>query len=379
MGLFRTLHAGIAVLLSLGVVALPVRALVSIDAGKNQLFINSTATVTYDSNLFANSAGGGDYVYGLNLGANYTRRAGLIGLDASVGVATSRFGKFHAEDFQNPSFTAAFAKQTGRTTGTLTLSAARQSRADSAANLRNESWFYQAEMNLKYPVIERYSLSANAGYSLRDYADNTTVVDLASYAFGLDLFYVYTTDRDLIAGYHFSEDKTSANSKSFNHSFTAGLAGRLFGQLQGTLRAGYGLRVPHDRTTDASYGSWTANASTAWKFTKRLNVTGQLSKDVSTTSTNTSVDTLSTALDAQYILNARTIFDLGTSWSNSRFLGALGGGRHDVAWSWNLALSRTINSHLKASLSYVSSQNWSTVNFSDFSRRAATMSLSSHF
>lgn len=378
MGFFRTLRAGFAVLLSFGLIALPAHALVSIDAGKNQLFINSTATVGYDSNLFANSAGGGDYVYSLNLGANFTRHAGLIGLDASVGVNASRFGKFHTEDFQNPTFHAEFTKQTGRTTGALVLGAARESRADTAANLRDESWLYDASLNLKYPVIERYSLSANLGYSLRDFTDNTAVVDLTSYTFGLDLFYVYTTDRDLLAGYHFREDETSANTTAYDHSFTVGISGRIIGRLHGSVRAGYELRVPKG-TTDGNYGAWTANGSAVWNFTKRLNVTGELTKDVSTTSTDVSVDTLSAALDAQYALNSKTAFDIGTGWSNSRFLGLIGAARHDVAWNWNLAVNRTINSHLKASLSYVFSQNWSTADFSDFSRRAANLSLISHF
>ncbi|HWA11085.1 MAG TPA: outer membrane beta-barrel protein [Opitutaceae bacterium] len=378
MGISRTLRAGLAVFLSLVLVGLPGRALVSIDAGKNQVFVNTSASVTYDSNLFANSAGGGDVMYSMNVEVDYNRHAGLIGLDASIGVNASRFGKYTQENFQNPTIRMDFTKQTGRTTGDLSLSAARQSRADTAANLRDESWFYEANLSLKYPVIERYSLSASLGYSLRDFADNTTLVDLTSYSAGLDLFYVFTTDRDLLAGYHFREDTTSADTKTIDHSFTLGVTGRLIGRLQGTVRAGYELHVPVGGT-DGISGLWTANGSAVWNFTKKLNVTGQISKDVSTTSTDTSVDSLSTELDAQYALNSKTIFNVGTGWSHSRFLGRLGGGRVDNAWNWNMALNRTINSHLKASLSYVFSQNWSTIDFSDFSRRAATLSLTSHF
>ncbi len=378
MGFSRICRVGIAVLLSLGITALPVSALVSIDAGKNQLFINSSASFGYDSNIFANSAGGGDYIYSLSLGANFLRHAGLIGLDASVSVNSSQFGKNHGEDFQNPTFAAEFTKQTGRTTGSFTLSAARQSRADTAANLRNESWFYEAGLNLKYPVIERYSLSGNVGYTLRDFTDNTSVVDLATYSAGLDLFYVYTTDRDLLAGYHFTESATSASTKNYDHSFTAGVPGRIIGPLQGTLRAGYEVNVPKG-TGDKSYGSWTANASAVWNFTKRFNVTGQLSKSVSTTSTDTSVDALSASLDAQYALNSKTSVNFGTGWSYSRFLGLLGAGRRDTSWNWSATLNRTINNHLKGSLTYVFFRNWSTFSFSDYDHTSVTLSLTSRF
>lgn len=378
MGFSRICRVGIAVLVSLGITTLPVSALVSIDAGKNQLFINSTASFGYDSNIFANAAGGGDYIYSLSLGANFLRHAGLIALDARVSVDSSQFGKNHGEDFQNPTFSAEFTKQTGRTTGALTLSASRESRADTAANLRNESWLYNAALNLKYPVIERYSLSGNVGYSLRDFTDNTSVVDLTTYTAGLDLFYVYTTDRDLLAGYHFTEGTTSAGTKTYDHSFTAGVTGRIIGPLQGTLRAGYEVNVP-EGSSDKSYGSWTANASTVWNFTKRFNVTGQLNKSVSITSTDISVDALSASLDAQYAVNAKTSFNFGTGWSYSRFLGALGAGRHDTSWNWSVALNRTLNNHLKASLSYVFFRNWSTLDFSDYDHSTVNLSLTARF
>ena len=378
MGFSRIGRIGIAVLVSVGVTARPMSALVSIDSGKNQLFINSTASFGYDSNIFANAAGGGDYISSLSLGANFLRHAGLIGLDASVSVNSSQFGKNHGEDFQNPTFTAEFTKQTGRTTGALTLSASRESRADTAANIRNESWFYDAGLNLKYPVIERYSLSGNVGYSLRDFADNTSVVDLETYSAGIDLFYVYTTDRDLLAGYHFTESTTSAGNKNDDHSFTAGVTGRILGPLQGTLRAGYEVNVPKG-TPDKSYGSWTANASAVWNFTKRFNVTGQLSKSVSTTSTNTSVDALSASLDSQYAMNSKTTVGLGTGWSYSRFLGLLGAGRHDTSWNWNASLNRTINNHLKGSLTYAFFRNWSTLDFSDYDHTSVTLSLSARY
>jgi hypothetical protein len=299
-------------------------------------------------------------------------------MDATVAVDASRYGKFTSEDFQNPSLRTEFTKQSGRTTGSLVLSAARSSQADSAANIRDESWTYQADLNLKYPVIERYSISGNVGYMQRNFVGNSSLVNLKSYSAGLDLYYVYTTERDLLAGYHFREDETSADTKTFDHSFTAGLSGRLLWQLHGAVRAGYVVHVS-EGATNGTYGSWTANGNIGWNPTRRTAMTAQLSKDVSITSTDVSVDSTAVAVDGQYSYNSKTALVFGTGWSNSRFLGALGGGRRDQNWNWNVGVNRTLTNYLKATLNYTFAENWSTDSFADFVRRSVTLTLVTRF
>jgi hypothetical protein len=379
MGLSRIFRLVLASLLSWVVLCCPASALVTLDEGRDQLFVNSALTIGYDSNLFGNAASGGDTSYSLSFGADYVRRAGWIGLNASVAVNATTYGKFKGEDFQDPTFSAEFTKQTGRTTGSLTLSAARENRADLAANLRDVSWFYQADLNFKYPVIERYSLAGNLGYSYRYFTDNTFLVNLKSYSAGMDLFYVFTTDRDLLAGYHFREDDTSLDNKSFEHSFTAGMTGKIFSRLNGSVRAGFMYLVPQGPNGGSSYSSWTANGSASWSFTKRLSLTGQVSKDFSTTSTNSEVDSLSAGLRAQYAYSSKTSFATGMSWVDSRYLGLTGGGRHDDSWSWDASFQHTFNDHLSLSLTYMYFQSWSTLAYSDFVRNNVSLSLSSRF
>ena len=379
MGFFRLLRAGFAALLSLILACAPVHALVNIDDGRNQLFVSANLSVGYDSNLFANADGGSDMLYALDLGTQFVRRAGWIGLNANVGVNATRYGKYTGENFQNPHLNAEFTKQTGRTTGSLTLSAARQSRADTAANLRNESWNYTAGLNFKYPVIERYSFSGNLSYSLRDSVDNSFLVDLESYTLGLDLFYVFSTDRDLLAGYRIRRETTSANSEVTDHAFTVGMTGKLVPRLNGSVRLGYGYRVPKGGPEEDTFTSWTSAVSATWNLSKRINVTGQLSKDFSTTSTNISVDTLSTSLEGAYAINSKTMFTAGTGWGHSDFLGSAGDNRADDSWNWSFSLGRTFNDHLKFSLAYAYFRNWSTLAHSDFVRRSVTFSATARY
>src|SRR5207253_2701864 len=133
---------------------------------------------------------------------------------------SGRYGVIRGQDFNNPSLNLELTKQTGRTTGSITLSAARESRADPAINTRNSSWSYEAGMGLRYHISGTYDLSGNFGYSQRKYADETAYASLSSYSAGVDLFHVFTTERDLILGYRYRYSDTTRNTATADHAFT---------------------------------------------------------------------------------------------------------------------------------------------------------------
>lgn len=369
----------LAVLLGLLLlVGSPAHALVSIDDGKNQLFVLGSVSYMWDSNIFASASGGGDSIYTATVGAEFKRRAGLIGVDASLFLDASRFVQNTGENFQNPRFKTEFTKQAGRTTGSLTLGAARESRADTAANLRNESWAYDAGLNFKYPIIERYSISGGFGYALRDFKDNTILVDLSTYSFNADLFYVYNSERDLIAGYRLRFSETSTNSGFYDHAFTVGVSGKILPKLGGTMRIGYQFREPTDSLGESSE-SVTISGSATWNLTKKASSTLALAKDFSTTSTNISVDTSSATMDFQYALNSRLGVAASVGYGINEFLGSAGGGREDQFFTGTVGTSFTINQYLNLSLNYVYFQNWSNFSFSDFIRNSVSLTASSKF
>lgn len=356
----------------------PAHALVSIDDGKNQLFVVGSASYMWDSNIFASAGGGGDSIYTATVGLEFKRRAGLIGVDASLFVDASKFVENTGENFLNPRFKSEFTKQSGRTTGSLTLGAARESRADTAANLRNESWTYDAALNFKYPIIERYSISGGFGYALRDFKDNTFLVDLSTYTFNADLFYVYNSERDLIAGYRLRYSETSTNSGFYDHAFTVGISGKILPKLGGTMRFGYQFRDPTDALGDSSEAI-TMSGSATWNVSKRISNTLTLAKDFSTTSTNISVDTSTATLDFQFALNSRLATQASVGYGINEFLGSAGGGREDQFFTGTLGTSFTLNQHLNLSLTYAYFQNWSNYAFSDFIRNSISFTAASKF
>ncbi|MFM9079873.1 MAG: hypothetical protein ACKOTE_07015, partial [Opitutaceae bacterium] len=81
---------GVGLLLACAAAAPLARALISLDEGRQKIFVNLGASVTEDSNVFMSSDAKRDLVYGTSLSAEYTRRAGWIGVNAAIAVDSSR-------------------------------------------------------------------------------------------------------------------------------------------------------------------------------------------------------------------------------------------------------------------------------------------------
>lgn len=372
---WRWLLAG-ASLLQINTATAP--ALVKFNEGRDQIFVTGTMTIGYDSNIFSNNTNESDVVTSTTLALEYVRRAGMISVNGNVAWNLGSFAENGSEDFSNPSMGLELVKNTGRTTGSFTLGASRQSQADPNIGQRTDSWNYNAGLNWKYPVIERYSLAGSFGYGLLDYIDNTAaLVDLASYTASTDLFYNYTSQRDLFAGYRYRFSESSADTTNTDHAFTVGISGKILSKLNGSLRFGYQIRQ-EDPSGDV-FGGYTATASTTWAINKRLSLTGTLSKDFSTTATDSTTDITRANLDAQYVFNSKWSVYTGIGGGYSEFLNGVDTGREDYYFTWNVGVNYSMNDHFKASLTYSYFQNWSNRSFSSFERNSLSLFLSSRW
>src|SRR6188768_4311728 len=111
MKLSQEIRAGLAVLLAATLACPPAHALVSLNDGRDRIFVTGSFSATHDSNVFANSDNEGDFVYSSTVVAEYTRRAGWIGVNGSVAVSASKFGDHVDQNFSNPSYSLEFTKQ----------------------------------------------------------------------------------------------------------------------------------------------------------------------------------------------------------------------------------------------------------------------------
>lgn len=392
------LKACLALGLAASVACPPVSALVSLNDGRDRIYVTGSVSVSQDSNIFANRDSQGDTVYSSALTADYTRRAGWIGVNGRVAVASSRFASFSSENFSNPSLSLEFNKQGGRTTGNLSLSAARESRADASVNVRSDSWNYGSDLEVKYPINGTNAVAGHFGFARRQYVDTTVFANLDTYSASLDLMRIMTTQRDLVAGYRYRHSQTSFNSTSDDHGFSLGVAGRLIASLKGSLRAGYQTRTSHIGATplvaarSASFHGWTTAVSTTHAFTRKISLSAELAKDFSTSASDASVDALSGSLSLSYAHNSRWSLSGGATFGRSRFLGdagriviavgppvVLGASREDIYLGLNAGLNYSLNEHFSSSFSYAWFRNWSTLSIADFDRGSWTLGATSRW
>lgn len=356
----------------------PARALINLDGSRNQLFVFGSVTFGYDSNIFSDSSGRDDYTVSGAVGAEIKRRAGIIAVNATATLGYSTYGSHPDENSFNPNFQVELNKSTGRTTGAITVSAFRESRSDSAVNLRTNSWNFPVGLSLKYPVNDKYYLTSQTSYLSRRYVDSTVLANYTDYSQGVDVFYVYTSKLDLVGGYRIRVSETSIGNDTVDHWFNVGATGGLFAKLNGSVRLGYQIRDTSGASSD-SYAHFNALAGVTWPVTRKLNLSGRLSRDFSTIATGASVDSTTASLSAGYSATRKIELSTGVAYGQNRFLGTPPPPRRDTFFSWDVGARYKLNEHLQVGATYTYFRNWSTFDFSDFDRQGFSVDVSSRY
>lgn len=375
----RMLQAGLMTAALAGPWLAPVRALVRFNDGKDQVFLVLKGGVISDSNIFASAQGERDIVLFADATAEYERKAGLISVDASLGAEAGFFQEFSEEDYLNPKASLQFTKNGGRTTGSLALSAQRESRADVAVNVRTKSWDYHSTLKVRYPVIEKYSIAGELSYDQRDFLDNPQLIDLDTYTASADVFYAYSSQRDLFAGYRLRVSESAADRRYADHALTTGISGKITPRLNGTFRIGYQVRDESGPRSPENHDGLTTALAATWSIGSRATLTGQLSKDFATTATDVSNDTSAATLDFKFSVTARLNTFAGVGAGRTQFLGQAGARREDTYATANLGATYAFNKKFTGSLAYTYFNNWSTLALADYDRHTLTASLSARY
>jgi hypothetical protein len=375
------LHVGSSRILLIAIVLMVApsgQALLNLDGTRNQLFVFGGVTFAYSSNMFAEPVGRGDYTISAQAGTELKRRAGIIAVNATAKFDYVSYGKYSDENAINPNFALELSKTTGRTTGQFIVNAYRETRSDSAVNLRTSSWNFPLGLSVKYPVNDKLYLTSASGYLHRSYSNNQALVDYTDFSQAFDMYYVYTSKLDLIGGYRFRSATTSVEGRTVDHWFNVGATGGLFSKLSGTVRLGYQFRNV-SASGGENFRHYNAQASLNWPITRKVQLALQANRDFNTIATGHSVDSSSLSLQGNYTYSRKINFNSGVSVGRNEFLGQAQSGREDTFMSWTAGVRYTMNDHLQMGASYSYFRNWSSLSFSDFESHGISVDVSSRY
>lgn len=361
-------------------------ALVSLEDGRDHAFVDATFETGYDSNVFANAQSGGSMTYEGSLGIEFARRAGWIGVNATASLNWARYAEFASQDYVDPKFTAELTKQTGRTTGSLTMSAQREDRTDVTINTRDTSWNYDTGLDIQYPVIERYSITGTLDFDKIDYTDRALFTDQRTYTGNLYLYYILNEQRDLFLDARDRYTDESNETHDLDKALSAGVSGRVYGPFNGSVQIGYQTRKTFGGIDNGdTYQDVTASGTTTWNVNRRITVTGALSRDYSTTALAESIESTRTSLTLQDSFTAKSSGTLTGAIGENRFIGVEGEvgphGEHrvDDFISMTANYFYTVNQHLKLSINYTYYRSFSNVGYAEFSRNQVFFTAESHW
>lgn len=356
----------------------PAGALLNIDGTRNQVFVFGGVSYGYNSNIFAQPDGRGDYTLSARAGVELKRRAGIIAVNLVAKADYVTYGTYTDENSLNPSFSLELNKTTGRTTGTLNVNAYRETRSDAAVNLRTTTWNFPIGLSLRYPVNDHLYITSATGYLKRSYDDNSGLVDYTDYTQAFDAFYVYTSKLDLLGGYRLRHATTSIGGRTTDHWFNLGATGGLLSKLSGTVRAGYQLRNVRGANAE-NFDHFNALASLSWPLTRKFSLGSSVSRDFNTIATGASVDSTSAALRATYTFSRKLEFNADTAGGRNKFLGRNQPARTDTFFTWGLGAHYNANEHFQLSATYTYLRNWSSFSFSDYNSHGFSLDVSSRY
>jgi len=376
----------IGCLLVSSVVIPQARALLNFNEGKDLVFVTASYSIGLDTNVFTRRSGTSSATQSLSVSADYTRNAGLISVAANVSASAGRFTDVKGQDFSDPRFSLSFRKRYGRTTGSLGFSGGRESQPDPDAGKRTRAWNTSTNLNLRYPVNDRYYFTNSFGANTRIYDQSNEFSNLWTYSDSIAINYVYSSKLDLNGGYTVTLSETSRNTTAWDQSVTVGASGGILPKLSGNVRFGIQRRDSQSRLGGSeAFHSFTSGTTLKWLYSRKMTFNADLSQDFSTTSTDISVNRASAGLNATFSLSSKYIASAGVSYTISNYLGKAGEiqaadapapiNRRDYMFQFNASIGAAITTHIRTSLAYSYTFNTSNLSNSVFERQSLSLTI----
>jgi hypothetical protein len=355
------------------------RALLVFNDGKDQVFVTATYSFGYDTNVFSQRAGQAAVTQALTIGGTYSRKAGLISVNASFGMNFGQFFGIAGQDYADPNLTLTFSKGVGRTTGSLSFDVQKVNTPDPIANDRAIGWDYGTTLSLRYPVIERFYLTGTTGVAGTSYANEALFSAQQTYTEGINMNFIYDSKLDLFDGYNLAISHTK-DTTAYDNAFNFGCNGNILAKLDGSLSVGYSL----DDTTYTNqkpelFDGIDANVSLNWRITRALSLSGNVTKEFSISSTDITTDTTSYEVSAETVVAKRFRTEMAVTYEPTDFLGRNGGGRKDRLWEFQPNIGTAITTHFRCNLGYGYLINYSNIATAAFTSEVLSFSITASY
>ena len=347
--------------------------------GADQVIVTASYSIGYDTNIFAQRVKHGALTQTASAGAAYTRRAGLISVSAGVNVNAGSFAGLPDQHYLDPSFTLGFTKGEGRTTGSLSFTAAKTNAPDPVANDRAVAWGYSGALSLRYPLIDRYFFTNATTVGGSSYQNQAIFADQTSYSDSFAVNVIYDSKLTVDSGYNISLSQTHDTTNT-SQGFVIGGTGTLLPQVTGTLSAGYAFDqgdTTHEKAQ--SYQSFSGTASLNWNFSRTLSFTGSANKAFGISSTDVVTNTTTAAVTASGNLGKRFRTDIGINYVGTDFLSPNGLGRKDTLIEIPANLGTALTTHVRLNLNYTWMENYSNISTGRFVRETLTLTITATY
>lgn len=343
--------------------------------GADQIIVTGTYSIGYDTNVFTQRVAHGALSQMATASADYSRRAGLISVEANVSMNVGAFAGLPGQSYSDPSFGLTFLKGKGRTTGSLNLTATKSNAPDPVANDRAVSWNYAAALSLRYQLIDRYFFTNTSTIAGTSYANRAIFSDQQAYSDGFKVNILYDSKLTFATGYHFSLEQTS-DTINTSQNYTFGATGTILPKLTGSLDFGYSYDDGYTRhLPEQTYSSLTGDASLKYAFSRTLTFAGTASKAFGISSTNVITDTTTAGVTGSGNVGKRFRTDIGVTGVWTDFLSPNGLGRRDTLIEVPVDLGTALTTHLRVNLNYTWMENYSNLSAGRFIRETLTLTF----
>jgi hypothetical protein len=343
--------------------------------GSDQIIVNATYSWGYDTNVFAQRVKKGAVSELLTVGADYTRRAGLISVEASAALNGGAFAGLPGQNYTDPSFTLGFTKGTGRTTGSLVFTAAKTNAPDPVANDRAVAWNYSAALATLYKLIGRYDFRNTATVGGTSYQNEKIFTDQDAYSDAFLLDAIYDSKLTVDTGYQITVDQTH-DTLNTSQAWTFGGTGTILPNLTGNVDIGYAYDIATARhQKEEDFSSLSGDASLKWNYSRTVSFTGTASKAFGISSTDVITDTTNAGLQASGNVGKRFRTDIAVDYVGTDFLSPNGLGRRDTLIEVPVDLGTALTTHLRVNLNYTWMENYSNLSAGRFVRETLTLTL----